>query len=266
MKKIMLLFALFLTFIAGAQTNYPYKRPELLFDKVVKVKPLEITMDTEGFEHFYTIDGGTYERLSTGITKPEALNDRVFRVVEVKPYVKFGDPVSDLILEDTTTKEKIKYYYNPLHVTYSRFPFEVAGGLTLPPDFYCDYIIKVITGQEYITQETNQSAFVTKRIDPKTKKVTYQLTIHISTHETSNSTGVEILLENNLKISKPKMVVGLDGQQLYAFIDLGPKDLELLSNNQILDIKLSQTKEGGYFYELGKADRLRGALKCMLSQ
>ncbi len=143
MKNIILLFTYLLCLSVFSQESYPYKRPELLVGKTVKVIPFtKFWLEYHcGYMNFYT-DPKCYD-----IYKPcnptsslhEALSNKEFNVTDMTEGKGYQSVLYIYKLEDTTNKEVLYYEYDRKS-SGADFSFEVKGGLDLPADFYCDYV------------------------------------------------------------------------------------------------------------------------------
>lgn len=141
MKKFILIITSFISFAAAAQESFPYKRPELLMGKTVTVLPIGQYAIAQQYKKFYS--GKSLSKYYNG--KPEIsktdMESRKFSVLAVEPNRTKKDFEDYWVtLKDVATGETLYYLYGKKTKSRSEYYFEVEGGLTLPSDFYCDYI------------------------------------------------------------------------------------------------------------------------------
>ena len=204
MRNIITIIALAFGLTAVAQGLMPEMRPMLALDHEVKIRPLT-TMQLKydgGYSDFYTDERCTYvyEKGSQNSTKPEALLDKVFKIVSIKDK---GDKYYILKLEGNGTT----IYYN--YKSGMPAQFDVLN-LTLPEDYYCDFVtqenIAATKGREYWAKESLY--WVSKRIE--NGMISYGMILEISVDEPNAGSGVTLTLENGAKIEKPKAPVKID--------------------------------------------------------
>lgn len=269
MKKIIVVFALLLSLVAGAQ-DFPGKRPDLLVGKELKVKPIELSKNVKGYERFFSdeklydnyLKKGEYDRF----TAPELLEGRVFRVLAVDPDPSGYDAVARLKLVDETKGETIFYRYSKDLAMY--FDFEVIGGLTYPADYYCEYVgpdKENLEGQiKFVTSPKDGIVFIKIK---KGSVTLYLMKINIRSNEQPKGKGVVVTLSNNKLISKPNaktVTEPMDKNGSYfstAVFELSLEDTKLLIDNSITKVKVMQAedpvKQGAF---------LKGMFGCLITK
>ena len=144
MRFILLL--LVFSFTATAQ-NFPGKRPTLLLNKTVKVKPLDETVlhYNQGYDNFYSdvYLSEPYAENKSRKTSHDSLANRVLKVTAVEPYPLPGQLNYKIQLQDTIKNKTLYYEFSEQAEARGNYYFEVIGGLTYPPDFYCDYVEQI---------------------------------------------------------------------------------------------------------------------------
>ncbi len=273
MNKIILLFLFLSAITVSGQEHFPNQRPQLLLNEEVKVEPLpEWKINYyHGYSYFYSDEGlsDVYKKNAKYKTSPDAFGNRTFKVTAVEPLQSKYEQGRYLIkFVDTATNEAIYYKYNPKTPTDYYFNV-INGGLKLPPDFYCDLItVRTAAGEEEFSAGL-QFMYKLTKTRSKTKtgtKEEYELMLETSSDGWETGDGVTIELENNKKITRPKMPIVKDDSRsahYYAFIILTPAEIALLSKNRIVSFMLYKYK-GGML--TGEANKLMGALNCMLTK
>lgn len=269
MKKIMLFIALFISLFTSTyvtaqenevtQENNPYKRPELLLNKQLKVLPLEYKNYRGGYQGFKDPNtvGKAYDQI--GITlrsREESLVGRIFTVKEVT-YTG-GDHKEDylksyrLTLEDQ--KGEVLYYnYNYEYVEGDNYyPFEVVGGLDLPADFYGDYIAtdkSMGNGQTIYAFRKKGGFHFVKWCDEK--KPSYISTEFLFSVNGDNSQSLKgkfkITLKNGTLIERDANFNPFGPKRYVATAILTKADIELLKANQVarVDVAVVNGPKGG---------------------
>ena len=267
MKKLTLLFyALILSTVAAAQ-DFPGKRPSLLTDKTIRVKPLPKGVLTyqQGYSGFYTDENLQKVYAETGNSKisvHETLADRTFKVIDVHPLKAEDYRIS---LQDTIKNETIFFRYNESDEAKGGYYFEVIGGLAYPPDFFCDYL--QLEGTPDGAQRA--SAIITEgiKISKVTRGKTVQYTMEVRTVEEiiSMLKGVSLVMENGLQIVRPdihaEMFEANDRLVYVATFELTPHEVSLLWQSKIVSGKISKFEK---VYNEG--EKLRQMVKCMNSK
>jgi hypothetical protein len=264
MKKLAFLILLLTAYALHAQ-NYPYRRPELLLNKEVKIKELHQLDLQDGYSNFRSDPEGLdiYEEIKYKGSKPEALAGRTFKVTEIKGgKTSFRTAKYVLTLQDD--KETIYYTYN---IPDNDYYFEVIGGLDVSGDFYCDYVAEVAgeMGEKVYKQTENRIGLMFEKvINTSTKKAEYVLHFNEqSVKPTPKGFGVVIMLDNGQKIDLPKSLVIKDDSAYKAAITLTTAHINLLKSHKITNFKLLE-HEGSVTIEQGWL--LRGVLQCLLTK
>jgi len=263
MKKITLLFTtLFFTTAAFAQDS-PGKRPQLLLDKVVKVKPLPKGMLAyqQGYDSFYADENlmKRYAENKSKKTNHEALANRMLKVTAVEPVQGANYKIK---LQDTISNETIFYKFNETCEAKGNYYFEVVGGLDYPADFFCDYVKHESTpaGEQKITAIITEGIKITKV--SKGKSSNYIMEVRTVEDHISMLPGIALVMENGLHISKPEVhadVTASNDNLLYiATFELTPHEVSLLSQSRIVSGKISKFDKT---YKEG--EKLRQMVKCM---
>lgn len=143
MKKIYVLFTLMVLSLVQAQESFPFMRPGLLKGTDVKVVDSNSSEYAGYFEGFYTDSNLRKIYMPDNVydfhSDREKLLNTEFHVVDVDTIKTTGlgdNNQTRLTLKDKTGNT-VYYEYKPTYEI--DYPFEVIGGLKLPPDFYCDY-------------------------------------------------------------------------------------------------------------------------------
>lgn len=267
MRITILLSAIFISLTATAQ-DFPGKRPMLLMDKTVKVKPLEKTVLAyrQGYDNFYrdTYLSEPYAENKSRKTKHEALANRTLKVTAIEPYPLPGELNYKVQLLDTINNETVYYEYSELAEARGTYNFEVIGGLTYPSDFYCDYIEQ--ENDESGTGETFTTAIVEGLTVTKSKRgKTAQYTMEVRSVQSiiSMTKGVTLAMENGLQIYKPDVQAevlpsGNDNLVYVAKLELTPHEVSLLQQSKIVSGKISKFD---IIYTEG--DKLQQMMQCM---
>jgi len=241
MKRIALLtiFSLTLMSFIGHGQNHPKGNVELLLNKELKVK------NGEPYYDFFYKDKSLERRYISREIENEIVG-KTYKVDGYKPFLQEG-PFGEehyYILELKNTEQNIFYKYNPNSDLF--YPFEVIGGLELSDDFYCQNIIETydkFTGETTVKSKPIRGISFMKIV--KEEKCDYYLWIqNNSTSLFVEKKGVIILLNNEKRIEKPEQEIDVNvsqtgGSYIYkTFIKLDNNDIELLTNNEITDIRL----------------------------
>jgi len=262
MKNITLLIALLFAFIANAQ-NFPYKRPELLLGKELKVTNLKKYQLQDGLEWFYNSANRArpYAVNANYKSTADSLVNRVFKVISVTPDNSFGR--KDYILKLEDANKKTVYYWYKFDQP-AAFVFEVIGGLNAPADFYYDYIIEKKIGglRVLMTEPYTEYMYISKFVEAPSF---YSLSIRTGYDVAPPYKPITILLANNKTITRPAKNVKPyehrgSNSGVYADIALTPAEVELLKANEIVSYTISGQKEDASYIT---APIIKGVLNCM---
>jgi len=257
MNKIFTLVLLLCNFIMHAQESYPSKKAELLLGKEVKV--IE-NNNSSGYPDFFTdIDMRTAyapEPVKKIYTDRAAILGKTFKVTNVLRT----DRGVTIELEG---QDNLKLYYRYNENYDFDYPFEVKGGLTLPADFYCDYIetTKTETG-------TNYKAFLSPGVnlnkDVDNGKSRYYITYSIFLPKDSKAVDSFTLLLDGKKtiVKKTDLIIPEynDGRSFrYRFTAfLSPQDIALIKTNAITGVRI-----GDQVAPLANGKKTQEILKCL---
>ena len=268
MKQFTLALVLLFSVLAIAQEEkkpeiFPYKRPELLVGKTVKIRPLtdEEIEKEKGYANFFeNEDLDVYHEVGRFKSDPKFLENRVFKVVSSNP--KFPE-ILKLEAEDG---EVIYYWLKSNYPDY--YYFEVEGGLDFPNDFYCDYF-------EYGYDKGNKdilkwAGFYNIRIDLGTGHMTGQeLAVRLSFEmESPADYGLTIIFDNGEKIELPQtpLVRGERDAKKHTHLELEKEsDKKLFSEHRITTVIFGKEKsQWGSDFTPQEGERVRGIIKCGL--
>jgi hypothetical protein len=268
--KLTSLFLLVTTCIFG-QDIFPGNDTSLISAHQLKVKPLNKTFQTYGYDGFYKDEKmkKKYECCDGLNSKYASLVDKTFKVVNITPYkdiiqrekykIKLNNPEIGDIYFDYDPSFEHKWY------------FQFVGDFKLPNDFYCRNIeirADKFTGDTtFMTPAASGFSFI------KVKKGKTS-TIYLNKNEPGSTLnvgkkGVILLLENNQRIEKPEAKLdvrlsSIGSSYIYtAFLELTDADIKLLTENTITDSRL-------YIYDgrVSEADgkKIIEFLKCLLDK
>lgn len=205
MKKIILVFALLLSFIAVAQ-NFPGEKIELLSGKNLKVLPLSEASQKYGYRDFYTdvgLENVYKEEKST--TPYNALVGKEFKVISYEPYQGYKEIKHKLLLENPETG---KLYFDYSSKYSFNFPFEVIGGLIYPEGFFCDLIVKEsASSSTSYTTPIEEGSYIVKNKGDKVLAYTFRYATTEKYSPEKLWKGVTIVFENGAKIAVPAQVI-----------------------------------------------------------
>ena len=274
MKKTILLLSVFFTTVSFSQ-NFPGKEIQLLLNKELRVLPVDSSLQKYGYDHFYTSDkfGGyegptkwKYECCESYNSKYKSLVGKTFKVLSYEPY-------KTIIGED---KYKMKIENSEIGILYFDygmkydfdFPFEVVGGLELPPDFYCRNIktsFDKFTGETKYDTEISDGVTLEKVEKDGAKKIYLYIRVSGATISIGEK-GATLLLENKKRIERPNEPVDVktssstySSSYVYSvFMELTNDEINLLKENNITDVRL-------YVYdrEIKYGTRIKEYLKCL---
>jgi len=261
MKNFTLLVTILLSLTAVAQDS-PGKRPALLIDKTVKIKPIEkgILANQKGYDSFYA-DADMAKRYSENKSRKttyEALANRIFQVTAVEPVVGQGNNYK-IKLQDTIKDETVYFKFNEASERQGHYYFEVLGGLQYPPDFYCDFVQQE-SGNKTVAMIT-EGLTITKNGSGKGAK--YTMEVRAVEQIISLLPGVTLTLDNGAQITKAgaeaQMVVSDNDNIVYtATFDLTPQEISLLGQSKVVSGKISKF---GKVYAEG--EKLRQMVRCL---
>lgn len=267
MKNITFL-TLFLISLSTFAQDSPGKRPALLMDKSVKIKPIPKTVLAyqQGYDSFYTDENllKKYAENKSHKTNHDALANRVLKVTAVEPLPAQGAKNYKIKLQDTLSNETIFFKFNELSENKGMYYFEVIGGLTYPPDFFCDYLQEKTdpaTGEQKIMATLTEGITVSKTT--RGKSPNYIMEVRTVEPIISMMRGVSFVMENGLQVVKPEvecqMVVSSNDNLVYtASFELTPHEVSLLTQSRIVSGKISKFEK-----KYNDGEKLRQMLKCM---
>jgi len=252
MKQLATILTFLISFITTAQQSYPNNKPELLAGKNVTVRDLEY-MHKAGYRYFYSnkqlTDTYMPAKSDKDISSYEDLLGQNFKVVAVEPMGKD----TRIVLENK--KGKLVYYKYNKWVESFMFPFVVEGGLSLPADFYCDYLnaatgnfrTKKIDGFSF-GQDKNQLSLEYTNFPGKAPEVTK---------------GVTFILDNHAEIyfnyAKVDLTKSSDNKCIaYTHYILDENEIARLKGGKIVKVLL-----GDASFDVTEGETLKGILNCM---
>lgn len=261
MKSFLLLFALFITLYVSAQEHFPYKRPELLMGTTVTVLPLSKYHAFQYYQNYYA-DKSLSAYYKGGMKTPkEALENRKFRVLAVEQLTK--EPASEnfwITLKDETTGETVYHFYDAEMQSRDEYNFEVEGGLSLPADFYCDYITEMEFPDGGSRYSLKQSTF--ELVKTKVNgKATYTLSIKLYSSPSVGRWPLGIIGEDGSKVTLKNLGMYVVGKKTYTGGDITVKELEAISKFKPVSIEYGDKTQVFIFGEL-----LQNGIPCMLSK
>jgi len=274
-RSIQIMFSIFFTTIAIGQ-NFPGKDVHLLLNKEIRILPKEPDLQTYGYRDFYTTNkfGGyannskwVYKKQTGDFSEYNSLVGKTFKVLGYEPYkTTIGKDQFKIKIENTEIG--ILYYdYDPAIPDFI-FPFEVVGGLELPPDFYCK---DIEISYDKFTGETNYETdtslgIMFKKVEKDGKSTIYLYVRVVGETLNMGEKGVILLLENKKRIERPDEPIDVRARSdrysnNYAytvFMELTTEEINLLKENNITDIRL-------YIYdrEVKNGSRFKEYLKCL---
>ena len=229
--------------IGLGQVNFPGTEVQLLLDKTLIVKKINY-ISSNGKEVNYTSYDGfyknekltkVYKKKTMFDSKYEALAGKSFKVIRIQPLEgKY------YILELENDDNKIIYYKYDSDYAMS-FPFIVEGGVILPDRYYCNKINK---GIDKFTNEISYSASIRQFIISKSSVYRNTIYLHQISFQVKSTSGLVLLLENNLRIDKPDAYVEVDvnsGSTPFIHkvaVELSDSEFKLLSENIITDFRI----------------------------
>ena len=250
MKKLLLIL-LCLPMIGFGQVNFPGTEVQLLLDKTLIVNKINYIIESTGEAVNYSKYGGfyknkkltkIYKKKDMFSSKYEALAGKKFKVIGIQP-VK-DEILYDHILELENDDNKIIYYkYDSKYAL--NFPFIIEGGVVLSDEYYCNNINKDI---DKFTNVTSYSASIRNFRISKLVKSSGSINaiyLHQISYQVKSSSGLILLLENNLRIEKPDAYVEVDvnsgGSTPFihsVVVELSDSEFKLLSENSITDYRI----------------------------
>jgi hypothetical protein len=270
MKITILLSAILISLTAAAQ-DFPGKRPALLLDKTVKVIPLDKTVLAyrQGYDNFYRDNylSEPYAENKNRKTDHDALANRTLKVTAIEPYPLPGELNYKVQLQDTINNETIYYEYSELAEARDNYYFEVIGGLTYPPDFYCDYIEQ--ENDESGTGQTFTTAIVEGLTITKIKRgknAQYVMEVRSVQSIISMVKGITLVLESGHQVTKPDVQAevlpsGNDNLVYVSTFELTPYEVSLLSQSKVVSGKVSK-----FDVTYAEGDKLQQMMQCMVKK
>lgn len=264
MRKIYFLFALLAFSFVSAQESFPFMRPGLLKGKDVKIVDGYSTEKDGYFMGFYSDDQllKVYmpSKESTRFSDRKELIGKEFNVVNVDTITEeyLGNKKSTRITLQDKAGGKLYYQYNPKNSF--DYPFEVIGGLTLPADFYCDYLKYDDLGGATTSVFVGQGCQVLKTtMDEQT---TYNVMFNFfSKTKTKDIDKVAVLLEDGTRLifnttCYPFPNSTTDFKYSFSILVYG-KNLAAIKKSKIVSVKAA---EAMWQFD-GK--KLKGIINCM---
>lgn len=265
MKRLLLLGLTVLCFNIFGQ-NFPGNDVQLLLGKELKVKELSTSLQSYGYDGFYTDSKlkKKYACCQSYNSKYESLAGKIFKVISSEPYTdNIGKNKFKLKIENSETGI-IYFDYNPKYE--HTFPFEVIGGIEFPDGFFCKDIEEA---QDKFTQDITFRSPISEgisfiRVKKGSSMNTYlSIRVHGSTVNVDGK-GVILLLDNGNKIQKPDEKIDVEvssngsGYTYSAFINLNESDIALLTQNKLTDVRL-------YIYDgnVRNGGKLMEYIKCI---
>ncbi len=278
MKTIIMFLSITISFISFGQ-NFPGKDVELLLNRTVKPISLSDNDQRTAYRNFYVKFDTVSKKVekskkgyrafskNTNLSDYSKLVGQEFKVVKIYNQTSIVSAeygrlyVLELINKDLGT---LFYDYD------SKYPFafelEVIGGLDFPEGYYCKDVkttIDKFTGETNIRSNSIDGISFSKSIKENLTKTYMSINVAGSTLNIEK-TGLIILLENGFKIERPgqkiNVAVGSKGTSYTysASIELSSKEIELLLENKITDVRL-------YIYDssIKKSDILISYLECI---
>lgn len=247
MKKLLLLCTFIFCLTAYGAESFPNKHPELLIGKEVKVVDC-MSSELFGFSNFYNTPALAGDRHApidkySSYTSRQAIIDKMFIVVNAEKY----DPANskyDYYRITLKNAEGNLVYYKYSYTEEIHYPFEVIGGLDLPDDFYCDYIIERTDYKgENIKESATEKGYklYKKTLDSKTV-YELQFTEFIES-EGKEGEGVILILDNNkeIKFAETYVLAKPHNGKSYKYftqLTLNPDHLKLLKQHEIKTVRL----------------------------
>lgn len=277
MKKNSILIALFCFNIAFSQ-NFPGKNVELLLNKTVKAKVYDETNQNYHYQNFFvkfdtlsylsTYNNYAFPNSNNLYSQYDKLVNKAFKVVNIFREHEISTPgytKNSFILElHNDTIGKLYYKYDAEYDF--NYELEVVGGLNLPSEFYCQDITfekDIFTKEKTYTSPIKDGITIIKTVNKGISSL-YMSILEIGNTANVGKTGVYLLLENGMKISKPNVKISIDANtnnyRYSCFFTLTPNDISLLKKYKITDKRL-------YIYDGSvnddSANYVRGYINCL---
>jgi hypothetical protein len=260
MKKITIIVLLLWASLMQAQESYPGKFAELLVGKEVKVID---NNNTHGYPDFYTDkELRKYYSPEPGEkvhTARKAILGKTFKVIDLS---RSGNDMRRVTLE-LEGPDNLKIYYRYNDNFDFGYPFEVIGGLTLPADFYCQYI-ETGTSEFGTTSKASvgPGTNVNKNVD--SKETSYYITFALFLPKDSKPlSSCTLILDGQKSIVKktdliiPEFHDGATFKYSFALI-LTPQDVAQIKANKIKGLRL-----GDQVVPLPNGEKIKGVLTCL---
>tara|TARA_B100000795_G_scaffold92343_1_gene67478 strand:- start:982 stop:1806 length:825 start_codon:yes stop_codon:yes gene_type:complete len=249
MKK--LIFLLCLPIFGFGQVNFPGTEVQLLVGKTIVVNEVNFITESGVEVNYSTYDGfyknkkltKIYKKKTMFSSKAEALVNRKFKVIGFKGVE--NESSNDYILEIENEDIGILYYKYDADYAFN-FPFTIEGGVVLPDEYYCKKI------NEDIDKFTNIKSYLASIRNFKISKLVKSsvsintIYLHQISFQVKSTSGLVLLLENNLRIDKPEADVEVNvntSSSSTPFIHsvtviLSDDEAKLLSENNITDYRI----------------------------
>ena len=274
MKQFTLALVLLFSVLAIAQEEkkpeiFPYKRPQLLVGKTVKIRPLtdEEIEKEKGYANFFeNEDMDVYHEVGRFKSDPKSLENKVFKVVS-------SDPKFPGILKLEAEDGEVIYYW--LKENYPKYYyFEVEGGLDVPNDFYCDYFDTGVENDDLIFLSADgleDYALVLLRSGgtfETMEKDVVMLTMEIPSKE---NMGLTVIFDNGAKLelpNKPLIVSRKGNDRRSVSIEIVSNEYKkLFSENRIVSVLLGGKKESSENdISPEGAEKIRGVITCGIAK
>ena len=267
MKKLILVLLLLCVSFIYAQENFPYKNPELLLGKEVKVISTSESRDARlGYMGFYTDENfyKCYDPTSkhSSYSKPETLVGKTFKITDVKDV---STPDFNKVRLKLEGKDGLNLYYKYNYRLPSSYPFEVTGGLTLPDGFYCNIIEENTISPEWQNFKAlvDIGTWVSKDIEKGKSK--YYITFAIFLPKDSKPLeSATLLLERQKTITvETDLIIPEfhDGKTFkYNFtMFLDKQNVALIAANKIIGVKI-----GDQVATITQGQKIQGVINCLL--
>lgn len=246
--------------------QFPGHNVSLFNNAELIVNDLSETSRKYGYSDFYkkeTMSPMEIYASRNYMTPYESLVNKVFKVLEVKPYTdSFGRKKYALKIENAETGI-IYYDYNPeLETTY---PFGFSKAVNLPVDFYCTDFAKDIDGGVTTIVSPYEDGMLFTKFKEKKGSLYYMESNVYSKTLNKAPKGLMITLENGKTINYPTETVKVeakDGGYIYsAYTELKEADVVMLLQNKMKTVKLD-----AYEAAIHEAVKLQEYLKCLKKQ
>ncbi|OYQ45562.1 hypothetical protein CHU92_01915 [Flavobacterium cyanobacteriorum] len=264
-----ILYLIFIATYVGHAQDSPGNRPELLLEKTVKIKPLsesELSYE-KGYNDFFINENLSkiYAENKNHRTKHEALANRIFKVVDVRPFESNGIKNYVIQLQDTIRNEAVYYKFNKFSESNKKYYFQVIDGIKYPKDFFCDFLTHIIdknTDEHKLTASISEGLHVVKI--KKGKTITYRMEVVTVEQVISMLPGVVLVFEDGRKLEKPQAeaVMGTNNNDNIVYIatfELTPAEMAILTQSRIVSGKISK-----FIKNYAEGEKFMEILKCLV--